>query len=134
MRKLIALGALCLVALAIPGIAKAWKPYTHNYTGIQARNDAVDGSFTLGGCSYSVPAPVRQALADWPTYFNAGVVGPDAYPDLTMGEPAPAAGRLVLLCAPAGYGAWGGALRLVGYVSAELGPEMAGDPLLPECG
>jgi hypothetical protein len=86
MRKLIALGALCLVALAIPGVAKAWKPFTHNYTGTQARSDAVDGTVTLGGRSYSVPAPVRQALADWPSYYNAGVVGPDGFPDLTMGQ------------------------------------------------
>jgi hypothetical protein len=86
MRKLIALGALCLVALAIPGAAKAWKPYTHNFTGTQARADAVDGSITLGGRTYSVPAPVQQALADWPSYYNAGVVGPDGFPDLTMGQ------------------------------------------------
>ena len=86
MRKLIALGALCLVALAIPGIAKAWKPYTHNFTGTQARNDAVDGTIAIGGRTYSVPAPVRQALADWPSFYNAGVVGPDGFPDLTMGQ------------------------------------------------
>src|SRR3954452_15231429 len=86
MRQLIALGALCLVALAIPGSAKAWKPYTHNFTGTQARNDAVDGTIALGGRTYSVPAPVRQALADWPSYYNAGVVGPDGFPDLTMGQ------------------------------------------------
>jgi hypothetical protein len=51
-----------------------------------------------------------------------------------VGDDEPATGRLVLLHDPAGYEAWEGTLRLVGFVSAELDPEMAGDPLLPEVG
>jgi hypothetical protein len=53
---------------------------------------------------------------------------------LVIGDDEPATGRLVLLYDPAGYEAWEGTLRLVGYASAELDPEMAGDPLLPEVG
>jgi hypothetical protein len=53
---------------------------------------------------------------------------------LVIGDDEPATGRLVLLYDPAGYEAWEGRLRLVGYASAELDPEMAGDPLLPEVG
>src|SRR3954468_9108041 len=86
MSKLAALGALCLTMLLLPGAANAWKPYTHNYTGTQARLDAIDGPVTLGGRSYSVPPEVHQALVDWLTYYNAGVVGPDGFPDLTMGQ------------------------------------------------
>ncbi|BDH49773.1 hypothetical protein MTP02_07840 [Streptomyces albus] len=41
-------------------------------------------------------------------------------------------GRLVLLHDPAGHDAWKGAFRLVTLVRAELEPEMAADPLLPE--
>ncbi|MFF8383076.1 DUF3000 domain-containing protein [Streptomyces kanasensis] len=41
-------------------------------------------------------------------------------------------GRLVLLHDPAGHEAWHGAFRLVTLVRAELEPEMAADPLLPE--
>jgi DUF3000 family protein len=41
-------------------------------------------------------------------------------------------GRLVLLHDPAGHDAWQGAFRLVTLVRAELEPEMAADPLLPE--
>ena len=33
-----------------------------------------------------MPGQVAQALHDWPTYYNAGVVGPDGFPDLTMGQ------------------------------------------------
>ena len=55
---------------------------------------------------------------------------------LTMhiGEEEAATGRLVLLHDPAGYEAWEGTLRLVGFASAEMDPEMAADPLLPEVG
>ena len=42
-----------------------------------------------------------------------------------------ATGRLVLLYDPAGHEAWQGRLRLVSYVTAELEPELAADPLLP---
>ncbi|MEV8567502.1 DUF3000 domain-containing protein [Streptomyces sp. NPDC051322] len=41
-------------------------------------------------------------------------------------------GRLVLLHDPAGQDAWHGSFRLVTLVRAELEPEMAVDPLLPE--
>lgn len=41
-------------------------------------------------------------------------------------------GRLVLLHDPAGHDAWQGSFRLVTLVRAELEPEMAADPLLPE--
>ena len=66
-----------------------------------------------------------QKLAPW-TYALALTV--------VVGDDEPATGRLVLLHDPAGYEAWEGTLRLVGYASAELDPEMAGDPLLPEVG
>ncbi|MFE3325432.1 DUF3000 domain-containing protein [Streptomyces sp. NPDC059176] len=41
-------------------------------------------------------------------------------------------GRLVLLHDPAGHDAWQGTFRLVTLVRAELEPEMAADPLLPD--
>ena len=66
-----------------------------------------------------------QKLAPWTHALALTVV---------VGDDEPATGRLVLLHDPAGYEAWEGTLRLVGYVSAELDPEMAGDPLLPEVG
>ena len=41
-------------------------------------------------------------------------------------------GRLVLLHDPDGHDAWHGEFRVVTLARAELEPEMAGDPLLPE--
>lgn len=87
MKRFVVLAAMVGVALMLiaPG-AQGFKPFTHNYTGNQARLDAIDGSVTIAGREYPVPGQVAQALNDWPTYYNAGVVGPDGFPDLTMGQ------------------------------------------------
>jgi hypothetical protein len=45
-----------------------------------------------------------------------------------------ATGRLILLHDPAGHEAWDGFSRLVTYVTAEIEPELATDPLLPAVG
>jgi hypothetical protein len=80
----------------------------------------------------SVRAEVRvdevrppQKLAPWSHAVALSVL---------VGEEEAATGRLVLLHDPSGYEAWEGTMRLVAYASAELDPEMAGDPLLPEVG
>jgi hypothetical protein len=64
-----------------------------------------------------------QRLAPYAFALEAAVV--DGDDDL-------ADGRLVLLHDPAGHDAWQGTFRLVTLVRAELEPEMAADPLLPE--
>ncbi len=68
-----------------------------------------------------VPAPKK--LAPYAYALEAAVV--------QDGEDL-ADGRLVLLHDPAGHEAWHGTFRLVTLVRAELEPEMAADPLLPE--
>ena len=45
-----------------------------------------------------------------------------------------ASGRLILLHDPAGHETWRGNLRLVTLITAELEPDLAGDPLLPAVG
>jgi hypothetical protein len=68
-----------------------------------------------------VPAPKRLA--------------PHAYSleaEVVMHDEELADGRLVLLYDPAGPEAWHGLFRLVTLVRAELEPEIAADPLLPE--
>ncbi|MEV1051201.1 DUF3000 domain-containing protein [Streptomyces sp. NPDC049887] len=69
------------------------------------------------------PARPPQRLAPHAYALEAAVV--DDGEDL-------ADGRLVLLHDPSGHEAWQGAFRLVTLVRAELEPEMAADPLLPE--
>ncbi|MFF4827400.1 DUF3000 domain-containing protein [Streptomyces sp. NPDC001312] len=68
-----------------------------------------------------VPPP--QRLAPFTYALEATVVD---------GEQDLADGRLVLLHDPAGHDAWQGTFRLVTLVRAELEPEMAADPLLPD--
>jgi hypothetical protein len=72
-----------------------------------------------------------QRLAPWSAAWSAEVVSPttepgDAEPEVLV------TGRLVLLHDPDGQEAWDGTLRLVTFVRAELDPEHASDPLLPE--
>ncbi|MFC7302840.1 DUF3000 domain-containing protein [Streptomyces monticola] len=106
--------------------------------------DGMDG--TEGNAAEDVPLPFRTAvealrtarlrpeieldptrapkrLAPYAYALEAAVVDGDE--DL-------ADGRLVLLHDPAGHDAWQGTFRLVTLVRAELEPEMAADPLLPE--
>jgi hypothetical protein len=67
--------------------AKAFKPYTHVQTGYDAYADAVnDGNVTIEGKAYPVNPTVLAALRTYPAHFNAGVIGPDGFPDLTMGQ------------------------------------------------
>src|SRR6266536_389941 len=70
-----------------------------------------------------VPAPQRLAPYG---YALSGTV-------LRDGDEV-ATGRLILLHDPAGHEAWHGTLRLVTYVTAELEPDLAADPLLPTVG
>ncbi|MFF3333458.1 DUF3000 domain-containing protein [Streptomyces sp. NPDC002888] len=70
----------------------------------------------------STPAP--QRLAPFAHALEATVVDDD---DQDLAD-----GRLVLLHDPSGHDAWQGTFRLVTLVRAELEPEMAADPLLPD--
>lgn len=66
-----------------------------------------------------------QRLAPWAYAFTAEINGP---------ADVLATGRLVLLHDPDGQDAWGGVLRVVVFVRAELDAELADDPLLPAVG
>jgi len=80
-------------------------------------------------------APLAHALAA--TVYLAdlpGVAGPAgavaaAGPDSAIGW-----GRFVLLFDAAGQPGWDGKYRIIGYVQAELEPELAADPLVNEVG
>lgn len=68
-----------------------------------------------------VPAPKK--LAPYSYALGATV--------LRRGEEV-TTGRLILLHDPEGHEAWEGTTRLVCYVTAEVEPDMANDPLLPQ--
>lgn len=69
-------------------------------------------------------APFASAVA---VTVTDSLVGSDA--DAEIG-----AGKFVLLFDPAGQPGWDGKYRIIGYVRAELEPEMAADPLINEVG
>lgn len=76
-----------------------------------------------------------QRLAPYSAAWSAEVAeAPDD--DTADTEDGPAdvlvTGRLVLLHDPEGQDAWDGTLRVVTFVRAELDPEHASDPMLPE--
>ena len=73
------------------------------------------------------PLPAPQRLA--PFAYALGATVDDGVTSEEVAE-----GRLVLLYDPAGQELWRGTMRLVTYVTAQLEPELATDPLLPGVG
>ena len=87
LRYISVFAAVVITILAFGGDAVAWTPYTHHYTGANAYADATDnGMVTINGEEYPVPPEVVAALIAHPASYNAGVVGPDAYPDSVTGQ------------------------------------------------
>lgn len=95
--RLLALAVALVLGLASP--AAAWKPKTHIYLAELARADAIDdGKVTIHQVddatgkvvgvlgSFQVDSRVLAALREKPDQFRAGVVGPDAYPDMVTGQ------------------------------------------------
>lgn len=86
-------------ALAPAAPALAWKPKTHVYLAEEAMRDALDnGKVTLFEVDYEtgrvvgalgefeVDAKALAALRAAPRQYRAGVLGPDAYPDILTGQ------------------------------------------------
>lgn len=84
------LAAACLAAAAVslPAVARAWKPYTHNYTGqqVMASIDFAQSTVSVDGVAWPLDSRVADAIHDCPGCFYAGTVGPDGFPDLTYGQ------------------------------------------------
>jgi hypothetical protein len=77
---------LCVLATA-ERPAHAWKPFTHVFAGTEAYQDAVaDGQVTINGRTYNLDARLLTALRQQRSHYNAGVIGPDGFPDLTYGQ------------------------------------------------
>jgi len=86
----IAVAVVAALVVAVP--ASAFKPSTHEQSAFEAFDDAVaDGvvTFRLDDGSV-VDAPVAPeilaALRAYPEAYRAGVLGPDAYPDIYVGQ------------------------------------------------
>ena len=82
-----ALPAVLLTTVtAVP--AQAYKPYTHNWTADKAWDDAVDDCEVSveGAGELPVIPEVCASIEEFPAHYNAGVIGPDGFPDLTFGQ------------------------------------------------
>ncbi len=63
-----------------------FKPFTHIEVGHDVLDDIQDNSITIEGQAFEVDGAVAAALKNHPEFYNAGVVGPDGFPDLIMGQ------------------------------------------------
>ncbi|HEY9881491.1 MAG TPA: DUF3421 domain-containing protein [Leptolyngbyaceae cyanobacterium] len=92
------LPVVLLGLLVHPSAAFAWKPTMHVYLADQVLNDALDGWVTIhrvdyeGGKitgeigQYPVEPTLLDALRNNPAQYRAGILGPDAYPDIATGQ------------------------------------------------
>src|SRR5688500_5933650 len=64
-----------------------FKPYTHVAAATEALLDATaDGKLTIAGEEYALHPKIVEALTQYHSYYKAGVVGPDTFPDLIYGQ------------------------------------------------
>ena len=80
--------------------ALAWKPTTHVFLGEEALRDALDGDgrITISYVDYQkgkvkgvignypVSPKILEALSNHKAQYRAGILGPDAYPDIMTGQ------------------------------------------------
>lgn len=97
-RRIVAAIASLSLFAPIAGPALAWKPNSHVYFANLAMVDARDGKVTIYRTDYAagrvlqsfgefeVNPDILAALRAKPQQYLAGVVGPDAYPDLLTGQ------------------------------------------------
>jgi len=96
---LVTLGAVLMSVLVHPSAAYAWKPTMHVYLGEQALKDALDdgkvtiqradyqrGEITGEVGTYAVDRDILAALQTNAAQYRAGILGPDAYPDILTGQ------------------------------------------------
>ena len=90
--------SLAILISLIVSFSFAWKPTTHVYLALQALEDAQDGYITLHSVNYAtgeilgvigeypVDPLILNAIRYYPAQYRAGILGPDAYPDILTGQ------------------------------------------------
>ncbi len=87
LRLFVILVAAATLVLLTGGRAHAWTPYAHVFASDNAYADAVDnGRVTIGDDEYPLNPRLVLALQQKPATYNAGVVGPDGFPDSVFGQ------------------------------------------------
>ena len=98
-RVLFSIAVCACVLVCNSGVVFAWKPTTHVYLAERALEDALDnGKVTIERLDpatgkvtgvigeYAVDAAVLEALKKNPDRYRAGILGPDAFPDILTGQ------------------------------------------------
>jgi hypothetical protein len=69
-------------------MASAFKPNTHIMTGNTAIRSILDGlnAVNINGRLYPVDHRIADAIRSYPDYYRGGLVGPDAFPDIYVGQ------------------------------------------------
>lgn len=62
------------------------KSIGHVYMANILLKEAKSGFLKLNGVKYALPTQVKAALCECPSYFRAGAIGPDFFPDLLIGQ------------------------------------------------
>src|SRR5215213_5557015 len=68
--------------------ANAFKPNTHMLTGNIAIDSILAGpdAVAIDGRIYPVDPRIADAIRNFPSYYRGGVVGPDGFPDIYVGQ------------------------------------------------
>lgn len=66
----------------------AWKPNTHIQTANIAIGEILAGSntITIDGKKYQLDPRVADAIRRYPDFYRGGVIGPDGFPDIYVGQ------------------------------------------------
>ena len=65
----------------------AFDPRTHVWVAQEVLNDVIpDGKLTIDGKEYPVPSNIVDALRLHPDFYRMGNIGPDAHPDMIVGQ------------------------------------------------
>ena len=70
-------------------VADAWKPKTHMYAAQQATELILQGQNIIilsNGEQYPIDSRIANAIRNYPQYYRGGVIGPDAFPDIYVGQ------------------------------------------------
>jgi hypothetical protein len=79
----LAVSIAVVVVLSLSHSAAEFKPITHLHSAQEAIRD---GAIVIEGRRYPFNPAVQSAIAKFPAFFRAGVVGPDGFPDLMFGQ------------------------------------------------
>jgi LysM repeat protein/uncharacterized coiled-coil DUF342 family protein len=93
---------LSVFLLSNSNFVVAYKIDTHIFIAQEVLNDLVDGMLTVMVGDRPITIPIRsqdlQAIRDFPEYFRMGSIGPDAFPDVLIGQ---------MIIHPSIEGGWG---------------------------